>query len=170
MTNEKYPPLDLSQLLYAIQVIENSVDDDKYLDPSECPYDEAIRKRLNKLSLWITSNQTAMPKPVEAGPVGRPKSGPVLPLAELEQEANDIRSDLKQLKLDGKDLETADRISIIKTRAALMEKMLGMKERTNNLKKQSAFVSNVIAIMEDLMDQSQREQMMKQLEAYLDEQ
>jgi len=66
-------------------------------------------------------------------------------------------------------LETADRIQIIKTRAALMEKMLAMKERTNSLKKQSAFVSNVIAIMEDIMDQPQREEMIKKLEAYIDE-
>lgn len=43
-----------------------------------------------------------------------------------------------------------------------------MKERTNNLKKQAAFLSNVIGIMEDLMDQPQRDEMIKRLEPYLD--
>lgn len=165
----KYPTLDLEQLMSAIQVIEHSVEDDKYLDPAECPYDEDIRKRLNKLSLWITSTQAGQKAAKEAEPVGRPKSGPALPIEELEKEVQEIRTELAQLKLDSRDLDTADRIQIIKTRAALMEKMIAMKERTNNLKKQAAFVSNVISLMEDLMEQSQREEMIKRLEPYLDE-
>ncbi len=168
MENEKYPHLDLDQLLSAIKVIEQSVENDKYLDPAECPYDEDIRKRLNKLSLWVTSNQTAQKVVKEAEPVGRPRSGPALPIEELEKEVNEIRTELSQLKLDSRDLDTADRIQIIKTRAALMEKMLAMKERTNNLKRQASFQSTVISIMEDIMEQSQREEMIKRLEPYVD--
>lgn len=169
MMNEKYPPLDLDQLMSAIFVIEASVDDVNYLDPATCPYDAEIRKRLNKLSLWITSNQAAAPKPaIEPAPVGRPRSGPVLPVEEIEKEMDEIRKEIGQLKLDSKDLETADRIQIIKTRAALVEKIIAMKERTNNLKKQAAFVSNVIGIMEDILEQPQRDEMIKRLEPYLD--
>jgi hypothetical protein len=57
----------------------------------------------------------------------------------------------QQLKTDSKGLQTNDRIQIIKTRAGLVEKLVAMDERTNNLKRQSQFQTVLLGILDDLV-------------------
>lgn len=163
-----YPEIDIQDLNNVIKLIEDVTENPDMLDPANCPYDEDVQTKLKKISGWMHPAARASVEK-EKNPVGRPKAGPVLPVDEVEKEIDDLRKDITQLKLDAKGLETADRIQIIKTRATLVEKMIAMKERTTNVKKQMQFVQNVIALMEDVMDQKQREVMIERLKSYLEE-
>jgi hypothetical protein len=53
----------------------------------------------------------------------------------VAKEIQNIRDELKQLKLDSQGAQTADKIQIIKTRATLVEKLIGMDEKANNQRK-----------------------------------
>lgn len=164
----QYPTFDLEQLQNLIRVIDNAESDPEYLDPSVCPYDAGVRDSLQKL---LGSRHPVAKATLESdkAPVGRPRKDPVLPINEVEKEVDEIRKEIAQLKIDAKGLETADRIQIIKTRATLVEKIIGMKERIHNIKKQQQFISQVIGLMEDIMEQSQREEMIKKLAPFLEE-
>jgi hypothetical protein len=161
-----YPPIDIAEISTFLTIIEDYIDDPSYFDPTECPYDPDIMDKIKKL---VQPVMVASATIDEKNPVGRPTKQVVLPIDEVEKEINDIRQELASLKIDGKTLETADRIQIIKTRAALVEKIIGMKERVTNLRTQKQFVTVVIGIMEDMMDQKQREKMIKLLEPYLEQ-
>lgn len=163
----KYPAIGLTEIQTFLEILENAQGDSAYFDPAFCPYDETIVQELRKVVQAMDVTTVAV---VDAkNPVGRPTKAVALPVDEVEKEINEIRTELASLKLDGQSLEVADRIQIIKTRAALLEKVIGMKERTNNLKRQSLFITNVIGIMEDNMAQTEREKVIKQLEPYLEQ-
>jgi hypothetical protein len=169
MTNMIYPTIDIEEFDKLTKLLEEAITDPNILDPSVCPYDPAIAEKLKKLTNWLHPAARASLDDGEKNPVGRPTKKVILPIEEIENEINDLRKDISQLKVDAKGLETADRIQIIKTRATLFEKMIAIKERTNNMKKQQQFVSTVIAIMEDIMEQPQREKMIKLMEPYIDQ-
>lgn len=165
----EYPTIDLDQFKSIMKVLEKAANDPEYLDPSVCPYDETTREQLVKAVNWVHPVARATVVDGEKNPVGRPRKDPVLPIEVVETEVDEIRKEIAQLKADAKGLETADRIQIIKTRAALVEKIIGMKERITGLKQQRQFIVEVIAIMEDILEQSQRDEVIKRLQPFLEE-
>lgn len=165
---ERYPSIGLNDLTNFIHIIEQAIEDPTYLDITQCPYDKEIMERLRKLVDW-THPLAGKTTEEQKNPVGRPSKQVILPIDEVQKEVEDIRKDLNQLKLDSTGLETADKIQIIKTRAALVEKIIAMKERIGSIKKQQNFISTVIGVMEDVMEQKQREEVIKKLEPYIDE-
>lgn len=168
MTNMNYPTIDIEEFNKITKLLEEAITDPNILDPSVCPYDASMIEKLKKLTNWVHPAARASLEDAEKNPVGRPTKKVILPIEEIENEINDLRKDISQLKVDAKGLETADRIQIIKTRATLFEKMIAIKERTNNMKKQQEFINDVIAIMDDVMEQPQREKMIKRMEPYID--
>jgi len=122
---EKYPAISLTELQKIKNVVEQAENDPKYLDGRIAPYDKQTRELLKSF----------FPDPVvaatieggeEKGKVGRPKKGPVIPMSELEGEFDDLRKEIQSLKTDAKGLEPHERIQVVKTRAALIEKILSM--------------------------------------------
>mgnify|MGYP003453082013 CR=1 FL=1 len=87
-------------------------------------------------------------------------------IMELEKEFNDLREEIRQLKLDAKGLEPHERIQVVKTRAALVEKILSMKERIESIKKQQDFISTVLQLMEDELPQDLRLRVIEKLEPF----
>jgi hypothetical protein len=65
--------------------------------------------------------------------------------------------------MDSKGLMPADKIQILKTRAALVEKMITLEERSTNIKKVSMFMSVVMGILDDAFTDEQRQIFMKRL-------
>lgn len=165
-TMNKYPEIEITEISRVAEIVEMAVADPTYLDPGVCPYDEDAILKLRQMVDWLHPTARASLDNPERKTAGRPTKKTLIPLDEVEKEVDDIRKEIAQLKTDARGLETADRIQIIKTRAALVEKIIAMKERINSQKKQQSFVAEVIAIMEDILEQSQREEMIKRLEPY----
>ena len=163
-----YPEIDLTALMNLMLIIDQAEENPKeYLDPANCPYDDTVRERIAKIvNAGIIYKATVDEK---KNPVGRPSKTPALPISEVEKEVDEIRKEIAQLKIDAKGLETQDRIAIIKTRATLVEKIIAMKERITNLKEQRRFITEVMHIMEDVMEQKQREEIIKRLEPFTEE-
>jgi len=85
---------------------------------------------------------------------------------EVAREIEEIRQELRQLKIDGKALQTADKIQLIKLRAQLVEKLVTLAERTTNVKKMSVFMSTVMTILDDLLENDARQEFMRRIEPF----
>jgi hypothetical protein len=74
----------------------------------------------------------------------------------------------KRLYIDlsntGLGLEGSDKLAYLKTAAGLLEKLLSMQERANNLKQISEFYALIMTIMEEELSSDQRSKIMIRLE------
>lgn len=165
----QYPTISVSELQKLKVILTNAGDDPKYLDGRICPYDKPTRELLKQLTPDPIVQATLGTAGEERGQVGRPKKAPVLPLSEVETELKELRDDIKQLKTDAKGLESNEQIQIIKTRAALLEKIIGMKERINNLNKMQKFTALVIQTMEDELPQDARLRVIEKFDEFKEE-
>ena len=165
---DKYPTISLTELEKFKSILGYAADDPKYLDGRICPYDAATRRILKEMLPKATPADLGKAG-VERGQVGAPRKVPLLPVSELEKEFNDLREEIKSLKADAKGLEPNERIQVVKTHAALVEKILSMKERITSVKKTQAFKATVIQIMSDELPQEARLRVLEKLEPYADE-
>jgi hypothetical protein len=122
-----------------------------YLDRPDCPYSPALKGALRALR-------------GSGGQVEPIFNENVADVDVIERELKELLTKMKSFgeKLDG--LDANEKIQYFKASTGLWEKLIGMQERTLNLKKLSEFQTRVIEIMSDLMDVDQREEMMKRLE------
>lgn len=161
-----YPKLNIKELPKLVSIVTQAADDESYLDPSNCPYDEGtirlIKDVLDSAKKGIIIDHTTP----ERGKVGRPSKQVTIPLDEVEKEVDEIRKELADLKIEGRTMETSDRIQIIKTRAALIERVIGMKERVGTLKEYHNFIQVVISIMEEHLDPKIREKVLSELKKH----
>lgn len=169
-----YPTINLGALASLTTIKQQSEAHEDYLDREECPYDEDTRDTLRRLLLKevVVEEKVierivekVVEKPVPDGKRGpRTKDGP--DVSEVQKEVDELRQELRQLKIDGKGLQVGDKIQIIKTRAGLIEKMAAMSERVVNIKRMSNFQSAVLGILDDLMNDDQRQEFMRRMEPY----
>jgi hypothetical protein len=162
---DKYPTISLTELQKIANVLENAKTDPKYLDGRIAPYDKPTREMLKSMIPDPIVNAT-IETAEEKGKAGRPKKGPAIPMGELEREFDDLRKEIQSLKTDAKGLEPHERIQVVKTRAALIEKILSMKERIGNINKVDRFMALVIQILEDELPQESRLRVLDKLEIY----
>jgi len=166
---EKYPTVSVTELTKLKTIITNASNDPRYLDGRICPYDKPTRELLKSLVPDPIVEATLGKAGEERGLVGRPKKQPLLPLTELETEFNDLRKEIQELKTDAKGLEPNEKIQVVKTRAALVERILVMKERILNMHRMQKFVAIVIQILEEELPQDSRLRVIAKLEEYKDE-
>lgn len=164
-----YPTINAKDMPKLVDIIEQAVADPKYLNPEACPYDEKTIANVKRIIEVCTAAESASgAKRPERGKVGRPSKGPSIPIDEVEREVDEIRKELADLKVDGQTMETSDRIQVIKTRAALIERVIGMKERIADVKRFHSFVQTVIGIMEQHLSPKERDAVMEELKAYVE--
>lgn len=170
MTDKRqYPTISINELEKLKVIITNASDDPRYLDGRVCPYDKPTREMLKALIPDPIIEATLGTAGEERGQVGRPRKAPVLPMSEVEKELNELREEIRQLKTDAAGLEPNERIQIVKTRAALIEKIIGMKERITNINKMHKFTSSVIQVMEDELPQESRLRVIAKFEEFKEE-
>lgn len=167
---DKYPTISLTELMKLKAIVTNAGDDPKYLDGRVCPYDKPTRDFIKSL---VTDPVVAATlddqSPEGRKKAGAPKKGPVIPMDELEKEFNELRAELTTLKTDAKGLEPHEKIQVIKTRAALIEKILSMKERIHNINRSIRFTATVIEIMGDELPQESRLRVLEKLKPFAEE-
>lgn len=174
-----YPNLNLGALASLMAMRQQMELHEDYLDNKACPYDDDTREQLKRLlaprivekevikEVEVVRNVEVVRQAAEGagkrGPKIKPRSSGV-DMDLVAKEMQDIRDELKQLKLDAKSLQTSDKVTIIKTRAALVEKLIVMDEKVNNQRKIGLFMSTVMTILDDLMPEENRQAFIKRLE------
>lgn len=161
-----YPKINVKELSKLVSIVEQAMNDDSYLDPANCPYDEGTVNLIKRLLREVVVVDHSVP---DKGKVGRPSKQPIIPLDEVEKEIDEIRKELVDLKVEGQTMETKDRIQVIKTRAALIERVLAMKTEIGGLKRFNDFVKTVIGIIQDYIEPKEREKLLQELKGYVEE-
>lgn len=179
MSQAFFPQINIGALAALLAIKQQLEANEDYLNSDTCPYDEDTREQLTRL-LAPKIVEIEVEKVVErivekkvevvtqaaagAGKRGpKPKSSGV-DVDGVAKEIQSIRDELKELKLNSKALQTADKIQIIKTRAALIEKLISMDEKVNNQRQVGQFMSVCMTILDDLVPEEGRQEFMKRLE------
>jgi hypothetical protein len=163
-----YPKINVKEIAKLVSIIEQASSDESYFDPASCPYDEGTINLLKRL-LEVAEKAVCTTTAPQRGKVGRPSKQPIIPMDEVEKEIDEIRQELTNLKVEGQTMETKDRIQVIKTRAALIERVLGMKTEIGGLKQYNSFIKTVIGIMEEHLDGPEREKVLLELKNYVEQ-
>jgi hypothetical protein len=170
-----YPTLRLGLLHGMLQLKERIDADPDFLKSPSCPYDPETVEALSKIYAAKVIEKTI----IKGGSDGVEKRGRGRPATreqaltedqsdELELNAKELLKELKNLGDGGKTLETGERIQIIKAKAALVEQLLKAQERVLNVKRIAQFQAVVITILDDLIDETGRDEFLKRLEPYRD--
>jgi len=152
------------------------VADPEYLRRNACPYDDDLVMFLEDL-FKPTIVEVKVPVPTESAPerakVGRKKKAGELTdddASEIEKEAGSLLKELREMRKVGAGeldkMDTATKLSIIKTQATIMEKLISTRERFVNVRKLSQFQTTVIGILDELIPEDMREEFLKRLEPY----
>ena len=165
-----YPTLRLGVL----QAIAELKDLPNALTRPDCPYDRETIEVLEKI-FKVREVEKIVDKIVEVqvgpggGTRGRPSGDTKLSIEAQEDVADSATELLGQLKALGegeKGLDTQTKIQIIKTKATLIEQLLKLRERWNNVKRISLFQAVVIAILDDLISEGDRQEFLRRVEPY----
>lgn len=177
MTGFNYPPLRIGLLHALLQLKERFDADETILEGS--PYDPetvALLRDLFKAKVVEKRVEVEVQTKVKAGR-GRPTKDVALSAEDQEKLRGTIQDLIKELEElgdgsgegeGGKNLPTGERIQIIKTKGGLLDQLLKQQERVFNIKRMSEFQEVVIAILDDLVSEEDREIFLKRLEPYRD--
>lgn len=140
-----YPDLN-TELPVAIAMLE---DDPEVFDFDDCPYGPGVVDALRGLKA---------DEVVDFGKEPKDK------WEKLEIEAAKLYKELQESKTKLTDVDHAERMSYFRTATSLLEKLVGLQERTVGLRAIGAFQQTVLDIMEDVLDAGQRTEVMQRLE------
>lgn len=161
-----YPTLDLNAVMNLLPIREQLSADPEFLDKPDCPYGADIRAALKTLFPPDTEVK-ATAKSGRKGGKGKNEISEEQ-AAVIEAEATALLQELKDLKPPaGKGFDHDTKISIIKAKTALIEKVVNIQERFFNIRKVSTFMKTVINILDKMVEPDKRNDFLKELEPYL---
>ena len=145
----KYADITYESVFNIYTAIQNIKRDKSYLDKS--PYSEPVKKAL---CLLIGLNESK----------GDSNSKEALTAGDLDirKESEILYYQTKTL-LDSRELDDKDKASILKTATTLLEKLLNILERSENIQHMRDFETRVLQIMKKVTPE-QREQFIKELQ------
>lgn len=161
-----YPALDPKLLMDLLPIREHLSIDPEFLDKPDCPYGADIRATLKTLFPPLVEVKATASSGRKAGKGKNEISEEQA--AVIEAEATALLQELKDLKPpSGKGFDHDTKISIIKAKTALIEKVVTIQERFFNIRKVSTFMKTVINILDKMVDPDKRNDFLKELEPYL---
>ena len=140
-----YPelPVGLGDVLAAIE-FKLKVDKG-FLDREGCPYDEKTRVYLRKL---VGGVDGGVGEAVDWG-------GDDLPV--IESEIKRAITEMNRLFSTVQNLETSEKIQLLKAHSALLERLVAMNERVYNVKEISEFMRTMMTFMKEILSKDQIE-------------
>lgn len=170
-----FPPLRLGLLSSLLQVKERvDADGPETLEGSD--YDNETKNILLRLfAPKIVEKRVEVPQEKERAGRGRPTKDVALSPEDQEKLKGEIEKLMEELnKLGDTDnakevqLDTGQRIQIVKAKAGLLDQLLKMQERAFNIKRMSFFQETVIGILDDLVSEDDRETFLKRIDQFRD--
>jgi hypothetical protein len=167
-----FPPLRIGLLQGMVTLKESFDADPSHLDAA--PYDDQTKGLLRTMFAPKVVEKEVIKIVEKEAPKagrGRPSKDVKLNADDQEKVQKGIQTLMKELEALGvgeSTLDTNARIQIIKTKAGLHRELLQMQERVFNIKTVSQFQEVVIAILEDLIDEKDREIFLARIAPYRD--
>ena len=170
-----FPLLKLPLLQSLVRMRESCVRDLDHLG-GDCPYDIETVSLLRELFAAPAITAVAKTSGEAVRSVGRPKGEAALTKLKASSadtasdELKKLQVDLASLREDGKVLhDMGDRIQVIKTGVALIEKLTVLEERQFSTKRMARFQQTVVTMLDELMPAELRAEFMARLATYVGE-
>ncbi len=141
----KYPEITYESVFNIYTIIQNNRKEKTYIEKS--PYSEPVKKALLLLSNMGEIKNTT--EEVNASDL------------DIRKESEILYYQTKQL-LNSRELDEKDKASVLKTATTLLEKLLNLLERSENIQHMRDFESRVLQIMKKVTPE-QREQFLKEI-------
>ncbi len=153
-----YPSLRAETIMSLNAVALNIQKDPNYLDHSDCPYDDKTKEFFRKRIDVVGSNGVS--------------DSPNLFEGENELEVLDeqIIKVINDLEVFGQKLtvaESPDKMGYFRTKTALIEKLVNMRERVFNIKEINDFKLTLLAFMNEILTKDQVTNLMSRLDGIL---
>lgn len=160
--NVKYPGLS-EDVILTLKLVKAGMDQygEDYLDDAECPYPEATKKFLRGLLVGVGGGVGVGVEDVANIFDGED----VVEVEVLDVQIQKILSRMDAMEKELGGMEPNERLNFFKTRTALMEKLITLREKTENLRMLSEFKAVVVSVLEDVCDADQIGEFRKRLGA-----
>lgn len=132
-----FPHLSEDALWSVMVLLEHLEADPDFLNDENCPYPADFREKMTKFAGKRRISSTEIEE------------------IDLETEAHDLFLELRESKDHLTIDDNAERMSYFRVATSLLEKLIGLRERANHIKKVSAFYSTVLSVMEEVLEPSQ---------------
>jgi hypothetical protein len=146
-----YPTVEAGSLVPVSIIFAGLASDPLWLERKACPYDPATRAEIQ--AVWASAR---------LGHDGHAKSAPAqqgeeLPLSDvdLERDLNRLHHELIRAKTDA-DTEGKGDLGYFRVAVALMDKIVGLRERLNGVRAISDFRNLVFKVFEEVLTPDQR--------------
>lgn len=164
-----YPTLRIGVLQSLMELKGRIEQDSNFLKLESCPYDNETVGVLDHIFAPI-ERIVEIEKLIEVGSLRRPRPKDMKlseeDQSQVETTARDLLSQLNSLGEGEKGLDTQTKIQIIKTKATLIEQLLKLRERWFNVKRTAEFQEVVIAILDDLIADRDRDEFLRRIDPY----
>lgn len=147
MSDRFFPDLP-EDAWWALEIVFQNIEEDPtYLQDDGCPYPSWLRE------FFETPERVF-------GMDGDEDDGEDL---DLSYESARLFRELKQAKDGFSSDDHAEKMAYFRTSTSLLEKLVGMRERANNVKQISRFYQTVLDIMDEVLDEDKREAVRERL-------
>lgn len=136
MSERYYPAVDADAWWALEIVIQNAAEDPDYLFSDDCPYPGWFRDRFGTARLTEPTDEEDL---------------------DLAGESTRLFRELKDAKDGFTSNDHAEKMAYFRTSTSLLEKLVSMAERAHNVKQISRFYQEVLDIMDQVLDEDQRE-------------
>lgn len=148
-----YPQLDEKSIRLVTQLYEV---DPKYFDSPECPYSPDIKelfKGENQTKYFDTHTTVSLATDED-----------------ISNEINDVYTKLKDYWDEVKSSDkSADKNTFFRVSTSLLEKLVDLRERMSKIKQVNAFITEVMLIMDEILNSDQRNEVTERLKRFSEE-
>lgn len=145
--SSNYPDITYESVFKIYTIKENLKKDKLYLEKS--PYSDTIKKSL-ALILAAVPEKISTDGPINTSDL------------DIKTEAEELYRQTKEI-LNSRELDDKDKASVLKTSTALLEKLLNILERSENIQYMREFETKVLLILKKVAPEK-REEFLKELE------
>lgn len=152
-----YPPLSSDRLLPLRLIAQRLQDDPNYLDKPACPYTGEVKVWLK--SVFARRDEVrAVAVVCEAVDLSTECAW-----TDVARQARQLYAELDVVKAAVGQGDTSERIQLAKAQAGLLERLISVGEKAIGLKQNAEFQRIMLGVVDDLLNDEQRVEMMKRL-------
>lgn len=145
-----YPAIREEQIMTLNVVVQKLTADPTYLSHPDCPYSDVVKTFFRAVSAPAAAEN--------------PFDGTEDYNVVLDKQIEQVIADLDTFVAGNPGLEANEKLAYFKTKTSLVEKLIGMKERVQNLKELSEFRGTVLGFLDESCTPDQITDLMKRLD------
>ncbi len=155
-----YPTIRDEVIMSLNAVVLNMEKDTGYLDSNECPYSEQVKSFFRKK---IASEGGGSKGSIDLFQIGEGETD----LDKLTEQIMAVINDLEEFGRKLTIADSPDKMGYFRTKTALIEKLVNMRERVFSIKEINEFKSTILSFMDEVLTKDQITEFMRRLDGIM---